>query len=114
MRRPALTAISAASQPPNESPISVSGPSRQGVEKAEIEMNEVVHRAEIRGTRRAAEAGVRRCDELCVTSEQLDDGQPWIDVLKTVKQQQRIARAAAQDFELDAGDRVRAPRPAQR
>ena len=67
-------------------------------------MNEVVDRAEIRRTRRAAEAGVGRCDQLRVTGKQVDDGQPWIDVLKTVKQQQRIARASAQDFELDAGD----------
>jgi hypothetical protein len=47
---------------------------------------------------------VRRCDELRVTRKQADDRQPWIDVLKTVKQQ-RVARASAQDFDLDAGDR---------
>ena len=46
---------------------------------------------------RAAEAGMRRCDELYVTSKKIDDGQPWIDVLKAVKQQQRIARASALD-----------------
>src|SRR5207237_1082188 len=68
------------------------------------EMNEVVHRTEIRRARRASEARVRRCDELYVTAKQVDDRQPWIDVLKTVEEQQRIARAAAQDLDLEAGD----------
>jgi hypothetical protein len=77
---------------------------RQRVEESEVEMNEVVDRAEIRRTRRAAEAGMRRCDRARVTGEQFDDGQPRIDVLKTVEQQQRIACASAQHFELDTSD----------
>src|SRR5690606_10276670 len=70
----------------------------------EIEVNEVVDRTEIRRTRRAAEARVRRGDELDVAREQLDDRQPRIDVLEAVQQQKRIAGAAAKHFELHAGE----------
>ena len=57
-------AISAASQPPNDSPMSVTFSCGQRVEERQVEVHQVVHGLEIGRARGAAEAGVRRGDDL--------------------------------------------------
>ena len=68
-------------------------------------MHEVADGVEVRRPRGAAEAGVRRGDDLGVAAEEIDKGRARIDVLEPVEEQERPARAAPQDLEIESADR---------
>ncbi len=65
-------------------------------------MDEVVDGLEIGRPRRAAEAGMRRRDDLGVLAEQVEKRRPRVDGLQAVQQQDGSTSAAAQHFQLDS------------
>src|SRR5262245_59152981 len=78
---------------------------RESVDDVEAEMDEVVHRLELRRTGRVAEARVRRGDDLGVPAEEVEIRSPGIDILEAMQEQQRAPRPAPHDLELDARHR---------
>src|SRR5262249_42382720 len=88
----------AAKREPNQSDLS----GGQHIKRGEIEMHQVVNRVEILVPRRVAKAGGRGCNNLAVASEQLEKRRLPIDCLKTVEQEDRVTRAATQNFEFDS------------
>ena len=98
-------AISAASQPPNEAPISVTLSIRQPVEELAIEMDEVVDRLEVVGPRRGAEARMRRREHRSLARQQFEETGVRVERLKAVQEDDRPPAAASNDLEIDAADR---------
>src|SRR5712691_4000949 len=78
---------------------------RQRVESCEIEMHQVIDRIEILGSRRMAEPGMCRDDELAVAAEKIEKGRLGIDRVEAVQYEDRTPLAPTQHFELDPVDR---------
>jgi hypothetical protein len=78
---------------------------RQRLDQVEIEVHKVIHGVEVGGPRRMDEAGMRRRDDLGVRGQQFDEARIGINRARTVQQQDRMACALAQNFQLDAADK---------
>jgi hypothetical protein len=74
---------------------------RQGFEKVEIEVHEVVHRVETLRARRIAEAGMRGGDDLGAAAQQIQEARGRIDRLHAMQGQDGLAGAAAHDLQCD-------------
>ncbi len=108
MRAVDLMAISAASQPPNDTPTTAIVRERQLIDEVEIEIGEVVDAVEPARRLRAAEAGMGRRQHTRARGQRVEHRRVRLDADAGMQEQQRPALPALDHLDADAVDGDRA------
>ena len=101
------TIISAAIQPPKQAPTRTASSQPERGCEIEIEVGEIVDRADPSGSARVAEAGMRRRDDPVPSRQQIEPRPLGHQPLAGMQEQQRPALPALDQFEARPRDRYR-------